>query len=53
MADTLHHLIVTRVGEVATIALDRPPVNAVDLRVIDEFHEQRPEARTKWRRNGR
>jgi 3-hydroxypropionyl-coenzyme A dehydratase len=37
MAHTLQHLVVTRAGGVATVALDRPPVNAVDLGVIDEF----------------
>ena len=37
MAETPRHLIVTRAGGVATVALDRPPVNAVDLAVIDEF----------------
>jgi enoyl-CoA hydratase len=37
MTDALRHLSVTRAGEVATVALDRPPVNAVDLEVIDEF----------------
>jgi enoyl-CoA hydratase len=37
MTDVLRHLAVTRVGGVATVALDRPPVNAVDLEVIDEF----------------
>jgi enoyl-CoA hydratase len=37
MADTLQHLVVARAGAVATVALDRPPVNAVDLGVIDEF----------------
>ena len=37
MASTSLHLIVTRAGGVATITLDRPPVNAVDLAVIDEF----------------
>lgn len=37
MTDTLRHLTVTRAGGVATVALDRPPVNAVDLEVIDEF----------------
>jgi enoyl-CoA hydratase len=37
MAETLRHLLVTRSVGVATVALDRPPVNAVDLRVIEEF----------------
>src|SRR5215831_9345885 len=37
MAETLRHLIVTRAGGVATVTLDRPPVNAVDLAVIEEF----------------
>jgi enoyl-CoA hydratase len=37
MAETLRHLVITRAGGVATVALDRPPVNAVDLAVIDEF----------------
>jgi len=37
MTDSFRHLIVTRAGGVATVALDRPPVNAVDLEVIDEF----------------
>jgi len=37
MTETLRHLVVTHAGGVATVALDRPPVNAVDLRVIDEF----------------
>jgi enoyl-CoA hydratase len=37
MAGTLGHLVVTRMDGVATVALDRPPVNAVDLAVIDEF----------------
>jgi enoyl-CoA hydratase/carnithine racemase len=33
----LRHLAVARAGAVATVTLDRPPVNAVDLEVIDEF----------------
>ena len=37
MTDARRHLSVTRAGGVATVALDRPPVNAVDLEVIDEF----------------
>ncbi len=37
MTDPLRHLSVRRTGGVATVALDRPPVNAVDLEVIDEF----------------
>jgi enoyl-CoA hydratase len=37
MAETPRHLAVTRAGGVATVTLDRPPVNAVDLTVIDEF----------------
>ena len=37
MAETLRHLLVTRSVGVATVALDRPPVNAVDLAVIEEF----------------
>jgi enoyl-CoA hydratase len=37
MTDALRYLAVTRAGGVATVALDRPPVNAVDLEVIDEF----------------
>jgi enoyl-CoA hydratase len=37
MAETLRHLVVTRAGGLATVVLDRPPVNAVDLAVIDEF----------------
>jgi enoyl-CoA hydratase len=37
MTETLRHLVVTRAGGVATVTLDRPPVNAVDLAVIDEF----------------
>ena len=37
MAGELGHLVVTRTAGVATVAQDRPPVNAVDLAVIDEF----------------
>jgi enoyl-CoA hydratase len=37
MTDALRHLSVARTGGVATVTLDRPPVNAVDLEVIDEF----------------
>jgi enoyl-CoA hydratase/carnithine racemase len=37
MTQALRHLTVTRAEGVATVALDRPPVNAVDLEVIDEF----------------
>ena len=37
MSKALRHLAVTRAGAVATVTLDRPPVNAVDLEVIDEF----------------
>jgi enoyl-CoA hydratase len=37
MTDARRHLSVTRAGGVATVALDRPPVNAVDLEVIEEF----------------
>jgi enoyl-CoA hydratase len=37
MTETLRHLVVTRAGGVATVLLDRPPVNAVDLAVIDEW----------------
>jgi enoyl-CoA hydratase len=37
MTDGLRHVNVTRAGAVATVTLDRPPVNAVDLEVIDEF----------------
>ena len=37
MTDALRHLSVTRAGGVATVTLDRPPVNAVDLEVIGEF----------------
>lgn len=37
MTDPIRHLSVTRAGAVATVTLDRPPVNAVDLVVIDEF----------------
>ena len=37
MTDARRHLSVTRAGGVATVALDRPPVNAVDLEVIDDF----------------
>ncbi len=39
MTDALRHLSVTQAGGVTTVALDRPPVNAVDLEVIDEFLE--------------
>ncbi|HEY7142442.1 MAG TPA: enoyl-CoA hydratase-related protein [Methylomirabilota bacterium] len=39
MTDSFRHLSVTRAGGVATVVLDRPPVNAVDLEVIDEFLE--------------
>ena len=31
MTDALRHLAVTRAGAVATVTLDRPSVNAVDL----------------------
>jgi enoyl-CoA hydratase len=31
------HLVVERDGAVATVVFDRPPVNAVDLDVIDDF----------------
>src|SRR5262245_11206024 len=37
MTERLRHLVVARADGVATVALDRPPVNAVDLQVIDEF----------------
>jgi enoyl-CoA hydratase len=37
MTEGLRHLTVTRADAVATVALDRPPVNAVDLEVIGEF----------------
>jgi enoyl-CoA hydratase len=37
MTDALRHLAITRAGGVATVTLDRPPVNAVDLEVIDEY----------------
>ncbi len=37
MTDPIRHLTVTRAGAVAIVTLDRPPVNAVDLAVIDEF----------------
>jgi enoyl-CoA hydratase len=37
MTAALRHLAVARTGAVATVAFDRPPVNAVDLEVIDEF----------------
>ena len=37
MTDALRHLAVTRTDGVATVALDRPPVNAVDLEVIEDF----------------
>jgi enoyl-CoA hydratase/carnithine racemase len=37
MTDALRHLAITRAGSVATVTLDRPPVNAVDLEVIDEY----------------
>ena len=37
MSHARRHLALTRAGGVATVALDRPPVNAVDLDVIDEF----------------
>ena len=37
MTAALRHLAVARTGAVATVAFDRPPVNAVDLDVIDEF----------------
>jgi enoyl-CoA hydratase len=37
MTDSLRHLSVMRAGGVATVTFDRPPVNAVDLEVIDEF----------------
>ena len=37
MSKNLRHLAVTRAGAVATVTLDRPPVNAVDLEVIDDF----------------
>jgi len=33
----LRYLTITREGPVATLRFDRPPVNAVDLDVIDEF----------------
>jgi enoyl-CoA hydratase len=37
MTASLRHLTVTRMGGVATVVFDRPPVNAVTLDVIDEF----------------
>ncbi|MGH7320348.1 MAG: enoyl-CoA hydratase/isomerase family protein [Candidatus Rokuibacteriota bacterium] len=37
MSSPFRHLRITRDGAVATVALDRPPVNAVNLEVIDEF----------------
>lgn len=37
MTASLRHLSVARTGGVATVVLDRPPVNAVTLDVIDEF----------------
>jgi enoyl-CoA hydratase len=37
MSPAHRHVAVTRAGAVATIALDRPPVNAVDLDVIEGF----------------
>jgi enoyl-CoA hydratase len=37
MTATFRHLAVTHAGAVATVVFDRPPVNAVDLDVIDEF----------------
>ena len=37
MTQALRYLTVAQAGGVATVALDRPPVNAVDLAVIDEF----------------
>jgi len=37
MTEALRHLTVARAEGVATVLLDRPPVNAVDLEVIDEF----------------
>jgi enoyl-CoA hydratase len=37
MATPFRHLAVTHAAGVATVVFDRPPVNAVDLDVIDEF----------------
>jgi enoyl-CoA hydratase len=37
MTASLRHLAVTQTGAVATVVFDRPPVNAVDLDVIEEF----------------
>lgn len=39
MTAARRHLTVERTGAVATVVLDRPPVNAVNLEVIDEFLE--------------
>src|SRR5262245_7632809 len=55
MTDPTRHLTVTRTAGVATIGLDRPPVNAVDLGVIGEFlgvvaelARQRPQPPLTW-----
>jgi enoyl-CoA hydratase len=37
MTTPFRHLAVTHAAGVATVVFDRPPVNAVDLAVIDEF----------------
>jgi enoyl-CoA hydratase len=37
MAGAFRHLVLERSGAVAILVFDRPPVNAVDLDVIDEF----------------
>jgi enoyl-CoA hydratase len=43
MTEAFRYLTVTRAERVATVLLDRPPVNAVDLEVIDEFLRVVPE----------
>jgi enoyl-CoA hydratase len=37
MSAAFRHLAVAHAGAVATVVFDRPPVNAVDLEVIDDF----------------
>ncbi|HEX2501326.1 MAG TPA: enoyl-CoA hydratase-related protein [Methylomirabilota bacterium] len=43
MIEALRHLTIAQAEGVATVLLDRPPVNAVDLEVIDEFLRVVPE----------